>query len=185
MTERSRPGADPVRDEGRLREIADLGLTAREEDPELVAIARRAAEALRLPIGIVSVVLDDAQYFAAAHGLQGWMARVRGTPVEWSFCANAVRSGQPFVVEDARVHPAVKDNPLVEGQGIRCYAGIPLRTSRGQVLGTLCVAGTEAHAFGPDELDALRSLADQAMARIETRRAATRGVHSGDEPRGG
>lgn len=169
MTDRV-PARDPVRDEARLKEIADLRLTAADEDPELKELARRAAEALGLPIGIVSIVLDDAQYFAAAHGLQGWAARVRGTPVEWSFCAHAVRSGAPFVVEDARVHPAVKDNPMVEREGIRCYAGIPLRTSRGLVLGTLCVAGTEAHAFGPDELGALRSLADEAMARIETRR---------------
>ncbi|HET7747521.1 MAG TPA: GAF domain-containing protein [Vicinamibacteria bacterium] len=170
MSKRSPAGADPVRDEDRLQEIADLHLTDTREDPELVAIARGAAESLHLPIGIVSIVLDDAQYFVAAHGLEGWVARVRGTPVEWSFCANAVRSGEPFVVEDARSHPAVKDSPMVEVQGIGCYAGIPLRTSRGQVLGTLCVAGTERRAFRPEDISALRALAERALARIEERR---------------
>lgn len=162
---------DPVRDLSRLQEIADLRLTSPEVDAILQEVAAEAARALGLPISLVSVVLDEAQFFAAAHGLDGWMAAARGTPVEWSFCANAVRSGEPFVVEDAHVHPVVRDNPLVTEGGIRCYAGIPLVSSRGYALGTLCVIGTERRTFGTEELDLLRSLARTAIARIEQRRA--------------
>lgn len=170
MTDGTLTDPDPVLNERRLQEIADLGMTAPEVDAELQRIASQAAERLHLPIGIVSIVLDHAQYYAASHGLSGWAAEVRGTPVEWSFCANAVRSREPFVVEDARVHPLVGHNPLVLQEGLRCYAGIPLISSRGYALGTLCVAGAEPHAFGPEELDALRALADEAMAHIEKRR---------------
>ena len=137
MSEKDPSSPDPVVREERLQEIADLGLTRPEVDAELRDIAARAAESLGLPIGIVSIVLDRAQYFAAGHGLQGWLAEVRGTPVEWSFCVNAVRSREPFVVEDALENPLVSDSPLVRQEGLRCYAGIPLITSRGHVLGTL------------------------------------------------
>ena len=170
MSEKDPSSPDPVVREERLQEIADLGLTRPEVDAELRDIAARAAESLGLPIGIVSIVLDRAQYFAAGHGLQGWLAEVRGTPVEWSFCVNAVRSREPFVVEDALENPLVSDSPLVRQEGLRCYAGIPLITSRGHVLGTLCVAGTEQRSFGPEDLDKLRGLARDAVARIETRR---------------
>src|SRR5688500_13340652 len=170
MSGDDRRAGDPVVDEERLQEIADLGMTAPEVDAELQRIATHAAERLNLPIGIVSIVLDRAQYYAASHGLTGWAAEVRGTPVEWSFCAHAVRRREPFVVEDARVNPLVRENPLVQNEGIRCYAGIPLITSRGHALGTLCVAGTEQHSFGPEDLDSLRALAREAMDHIERRR---------------
>ena len=62
-------------------------------------------------------------------------------------------------------------NPMVTEEGVRCYAGIPLVTSRGHTLGTLCVIGTEARTFPEDEMEALRALARRAVERIEERRA--------------
>lgn len=154
----------------RLAEIAALDLTSPEVDNLLQEIAARAAQEIGLPISLVSIVLDEAQYFAALHGVAGWMAEARGTPIEWSFCAHAVRSGQPFIVEDAEQEPLVQENPLVKYDGIRCYAGIPLRSSRGYALGTLCVIGKEPRTFTEEEVETLHGLAAEAVARIEARR---------------
>lgn len=161
---------DVVRDPARLAEIGALGLTGPEVDAVLQETVDEAARALNLPTGLVSIVLGEAQYFAAHTGLEGWLKEARGTPIEWSFCANAVRSGEPFVVEDATTHPLVKDIPLVELDNVRCYAGIPLVTSTGHTLGTLCVIGNEPRSFTEEELDLLRGLAKKAVARIEERR---------------
>lgn len=162
---------DPiVNDDARLAEIAALRLTSPDVDEILQQTVDEAASRLDLPIGLVSIVMDTAQYFAAHRGLEGWLAQARGTPLEWSFCVNAVRSGEPFVVEDATTHPVVKDIPLVEHDGIRCYAGIPLVTSTGQTVGTLCVIGHEARSFSGEDLELLRILAARAMRRIEERR---------------
>jgi GAF domain-containing protein len=163
---------DPVHDPARLAEIAALGLTTDAVDDVLQRTVDEAAARLDLPTAVVSVVMDEAQWFAAHTGLAPWVAEARGTPVEWSFCANAVRSGDAFVVEDATTHPLVKDNPLVQLDGIRCYAGIPLVTSRGFTLGTLCVIGTEPRSFSETEMETLRELARTAMERIEARRQA-------------
>ena len=161
---------DPVHDTARLEEIAALRLTSPETDAILQQTVDEAAARLSLPIGLVSIVMDEAQFFAAHTGLEGWMAQARGTPNEWSFCINSVRSGEPFVVEDATTHPVVKDIPLVTLDGIRCYAGIPLVTSRGHAVGTLCVIGHESRSFSAEEMETLRGLAARAMERIETRR---------------
>ena len=163
-------GDAALADAGRLQEIVDLDLLTPGVDAILQQTAEEAAARLHLPMSMVTVVLDEAQFFAAHHGLTGWMAAARGTPVEWSFCANAVASREPFVVEDATTHPVVRDNPLVANDGIRCYAGIPLVSTRGHALGTLCVIGTEARAFSGADLDVLRGLAQQAVDRIEARR---------------
>jgi len=162
-------GRDVLRDTARLEEIAALGLTAPEVDSILQQTVDEAATRLDLPIGLVSIVLDEAQYFLAHRGLSGWLAEARGTPVEWSFCANAVQTGEPFVVEDATTHPLVKDIPLVHLDGVCCYAGIPLVTSRGHTLGTLCVIGTRTRTFTAEDLDTLRELAHRAVEHIEAR----------------
>lgn len=171
MSDETMPGgADPVKDPARLEEIAALGLTAAEVDDVLQQTVEEAAARLNLPTALVSIVMDEAQWFAAHTGLSPWMAEARGTPLEWSFCANAVRSGEPFVVEDAATHPLVKDIPLVHLDNVRCYAGIPLVTATGTTLGTLCVIGTEPRTFSEGELDTLRGLAKRAIDRIEARR---------------
>jgi GAF domain-containing protein len=163
---------DEFAEPARLEEIVELGLLSPEIDAILQETAEEAASRLDLPMGLVTVVLDEAQFFAAHHGLSGWMAESRGTPVEWSFCAHAVAGREPFVVEDATTHPVVRDNPLVMHENLRCYAGIPLVTSRGHAIGTLCVAGTEARTFSAADLDELRGLAKKAVERIEERRGA-------------
>lgn len=154
----------------RLQEIASLGLTSAGTDRILQDACTEAANALGLPIGLVTVVLDEAQHFAAQHGLHGWMEEANGTPVEWSFCRFSVATKEEFVVEDAAHHALVQQNPLVTMDGLRCYAGIPLISSRGFALGSFCVAGTESRRFSDGDLMTLRGFAVTAIARIEARR---------------
>ena len=155
----------------RLQEIADLGLVSRDVDEILTGLTEQAAQALGLPVAMVSIVLDDAQYFLASHGLEGWMAETRGTPVHWAFCKYAVERKNVFVVEDAPTHPMVARSPLVTDHGIRCYLGAPLITSRGNALGTICVVGAEPREFTKEEEQTLSALSDRAVEHIERRAA--------------
>ena len=168
MTPASR---DPVHDAARLEEIAELGLLSPDVDPILQDVAARAAAAMRLPVSLVSVVLDEALHVAASHGIDGmWLDESGGHPVEWSFCATSVRTREPFIVESATAHPEHRTNPLVTQDGVRCYAGVPLISSRGFVLGNLCVVGMEERSFSASEMATLRGLAVEAVQRIEARR---------------
>jgi GAF domain-containing protein len=164
--------SDPVRDAARLAEIAELRLLDDDVEAILQSIATEAATTLGLPISLVSVVLDEALFVAASHGLSGWVAEVRGHPVEWSFCATSVRTREAYIVPDAAADPATRDNPMVTLEGARCYAGVPIISSRGFVLGNLCVVGGERRAFDEAEVGTLRALAQQAVSRIEARRPA-------------
>jgi GAF domain-containing protein len=162
---------DPIYDADRLAEIVELELLDTDVDPILQDVAARAAEGLGMPVSLVSVVLDEALHVAASHGIDGlWLGDTRGHPVEWSFCATSVRTREPFLVENAETHPYHRTNPLVVQDGVRCYAGVPLISSRGFVLGNLCVVGLEQRTFSEDELVFLRTLAAEAVQRIEERR---------------
>ncbi len=163
--------ADPLYAAQRLQEIVDLDLLSSEVDPILQDVAARAAAHLSLPVSLISVVLDEALHVAASHGLDGlWLGETGGHPVEWSFCATSVRTREAFVVESAVNDPYHSTNPLVVQDGVRCYAGVPLISSRGFVLGNLCVVGLQERQFTEMEIDALRELAASAVQRIEARR---------------
>lgn len=173
------PGTPPLADahvravleqRERLQEIADLRLAAPDVQALLQATTERAALELGLPIGLVSIVLDEAQYFAARVGVPDWIEQAEGTAVEWSFCRYAVASREALVVDDAAQDERLKDNPLVTIDGLRCYAGVPLITSRGYALGSFCVAGVEPRAFSEAELARLHELASEVMQQIEARR---------------
>ena len=164
--------SDPLYDAARLQEITDLDLLSPDVDPILQEVAARAAETLAMPVSLVSVVLDEALLVAASHGIDGlWLGETGGHPVEWSFCATSVRTRDAFVVEDTHTHPVHATNPLVTQDGVRCYAGVPLISSRGFVLGNLCVVGLAERTFTGEEMSALRALAAEAVRRIEERRA--------------
>jgi GAF domain-containing protein len=68
------------------------------------------------------------------------------------------------------VIPAVRDNPAVEELCIIAYAGMPIRSDDGHVIGTLCVVDHRPRAWTNEELAVLRDLADCVTAEIELRR---------------
>ncbi|MFC7529285.1 GAF domain-containing protein [Actinoplanes sp. GCM10030250] len=134
------------------------------DDPELRrrldSIAKRTADRLGQPIALVSMVLDTAQIFPGSYGLQGWLDELAGTPIEWSFCVNAVNSGTAYVVPDATTDAQQSTNPLVTIDGVRSYAGVPIVVD-GAILGAHCVLGPNPHPFTDADLAELRRGAEE------------------------
>lgn len=134
---------------------------------QLDAIALRTATRLHHPMALTTLMLDNAMLIAGSSGLDGWARGGPGTPAEWSFCAQTVLTGEPYVVPDASTDPIQRTNPMVELDGVRAYAGAPLVTSTGHVLGALCVIDTEPCEFSDDEIAELRLAADDAVMALE------------------
>ena len=138
----------------------------------LVEIASRVCEA---PIGLVSLVDEDRQWFKARVGLDA-----DETPRNVSFCARAVEADADLIVNDAMQDPRFADNPLVTGDPqIRFYAGALLRSREGLPLGTLCVIDSKPRPEGLTETQrrTLEVLAEQVGTALELRRALKAGSH--------
>ncbi len=163
-----------VPDTARMAEILDLDLFSDAARARLDRAARRVAERFGAPIGLVSIVLEGSQQFAGSHGLEGWLAEVGGTPLEWSFCATSVRTREAYIVPDAHSDVIQRTNPLVDQDGVRTYAGVPLVTSRGQVLGNYCLIGSEARSWTAEETAELQAMADALVAELERTRVSGR-----------
>ncbi len=159
----------------RLAELESFGVLDTEPEPAFDELVRVAAETAGCPTALVSLLDTDRQWFKARCGLD-----VAETPRSMAFCQYVLQSDAPLVVTDATLDPRFVDNALVTGPPhIRFYAGYPLRTTTGAVLGTLCVLGYEPR---PEGLTAaqdrmLSVLAAQVMAQLELRRSlAQRGA---------
>lgn len=153
----------------RLEEISRLKLHHEGLDELLQSHVKKAAEEFDLPIAAVSIVLDSTQYFIGQHGMDDWVGEVSGTPAEWSFCQNSVVSKKPFIVENALENKTMKDSPLVQEEGLRCYAGAPMISKNGEVLGNFCVKGKEVREFTEQEIERLKSYAVEIVEILEDR----------------
>jgi len=136
--------------------------------PELTfdALTRLVAYVLDVPISLVSLVDTDRQWFKARHGLEA-----PELPRETSFCGHVVATDGPLIVPDARDDPRFFDNPLVTGADrIRFYAGFPLRTPGGFVVGSLCAIDRKPRTIPAERLEVLGALAKQTVDQLELRR---------------
>lgn len=156
----------------RVDELVSLDPFAPEVRTELDMVATRVAQRLGTIMGGVSIVLDGAQCLVGTSGGEGsWLADAGGLPVEWSFCATTVRTAETYVVPDARDDVLHRVNPTVLHDGAGSYAGAPLVTSIGEVLGACCVIDHEAREFTSEELAVLAEEAAFVVAELERRRA--------------
>ncbi|HEU5395500.1 MAG TPA: PAS domain S-box protein, partial [Candidatus Methylomirabilis sp.] len=143
-------------------------------------LTRMAARLLGAPVALISLVTDDRQFFKSATGLpEPWASR-RGTPLTHSFCRHVVASGEALVVEDTRRHPLLRSSPAVRELGWIAYAGVPLITSQGYVLGTLSVIDSMPRLWSERDVALLRDLAASAVTEIELR--MLRAEHPAAEP---
>jgi len=131
-----------------------------------------ATTLLNVPVARVSLVDGDRQFFKSQSGRAGRLTSARQTPLTHSFCKHAVESREALIVEDARRHPVLRNNPAVSEDGVIAYAEIPLITSDGHALGALCVVDQRPHVWTEDEVKVLRVLASCTVSEIELRRMA-------------
>ena len=165
---------DPVEfDEAkRLAAVRRYDILDTPPDGAFDRITALAARRFEVPISIVSIVDEDRIWFKSHHGLP-----VEQIDREPGLCASAILGNDPYVLTDASVDPRSLANPLVAGDfGLRFYAGVPLTTSDGHNLGTLCVIDREPRPIDEKQIEDLKDLASMVMDQIEVQLSARRAV---------
>jgi GAF domain-containing protein len=166
--ERRRRLADPLR----IQAIEDTKLLDAKEDAVLHRLTRLAARSLSTPVALMSLVLEDRQFFASSWGLPEPWASQRGTTLLHSFCQHVVVSNQPLLVADAREHPLVHRNLAIEDLDVIAYVGAPLADEEGNILGSFCVIEHEPRRWRAEDVEILHDFAAAVMDRVATRALA-------------
>lgn len=164
MKQATPKGRFSERETKRLQELAGYGFLRSGNDAAFDRIVRLAARVFNVPTSLLSFVEQDMQWFAARTGFgPGETSR------DVSFCAYALGGNEVLVVPDALHDVRFASNVLVTGDPlIRFYAGAPLITSNGNVLGTLCIIDQKPrHDFTVEDQETLRGLARLATDQME------------------
>ncbi|HYH90232.1 MAG TPA: GAF domain-containing protein [Solirubrobacteraceae bacterium] len=165
--------AAAVRDPERLEALRATGLLDSAPDPGFDRHVRLAAEVLNAPVALVSLVDEKRQFFKSCLGVAEPWASDREAPLSHSFCQHAVAQREPLVVDDAREHPVLRDNPAIVDMGAVAYAGVPLVDAAGHALGTLCVIDSRPRQWSSHQVALLADLAASVVSEIALAKVAT------------
>ncbi|WP_127502498.1 PAS domain S-box protein [Actinoplanes solisilvae] len=165
------PPAPSLPGPGRLRALRATGLLEAGPVRVLDRLTEFAARALNAPAALVSLVDDDRQRFAGAYGLEGELAETRQTPLSHSYCKHVVEDEAALIVADARLDARLRHNPAIADYNAIAYAGVPLRSPDGHVLGSFCVVDSTPREWSTDEVAVLHDLAEAAESEVALRLA--------------
>ncbi len=158
----------PKNEKERLRELDAYNIIGAAEEEDYDFLTSMAAQICGTKISLITLVTEDKQCFLSHYGFD-----TKQTSKNISFCAHAINNpDKPFIVEDSRRDERFADNPLATGAPfIIFYAGIPLVSSNGFPLGTLCVIDDKPGKLSDEQLVKLQKLARQTVKLLELRRS--------------
>ncbi|MCM4159257.1 response regulator [Antarcticibacterium flavum] len=118
------------------------------------------------PIALISMLDDKRQWYKAKVGVVQ-----DEVPKEDTICQFTLEQDDLLEIPDAREDDRVRGNDHVTAEGgIRFYAGVNIKASNGHKIGTVCVVDTVPRELNEDQRLALKLVADQTMALLETRK---------------
>lgn len=151
----------------RLEALAAYGILDTPAEEGFEDAVRLASRLCDTPVALVSLVAAERQWFKARVGFPRCE-----TDLDASVCKFALTTPDLLIIPDLTQDDRTRTNTLVTGEPhIRFYAGAPLRTPEGHVLGSLCVIDTVPRPAGltVDQAQDLRALSRQVVGLMELR----------------
>ncbi len=153
-----------MNDAARVDELRSYQILDTLPEAEFNEIVELAAAICNTPASMITFIDANRQWYKAFVGVE-----FQQTPRELNFCeATFSNPDKVLVVHDMTKDDRFKNHPLVCNQpNVRFYAGAPLQTPNGFVLGTLCIIDDKPREISQKEIRALKLLSDRVMKLLE------------------
>ena len=148
-----------AREAARLLAVARYGIQDTTPEPEFDDLTRLAALLCGMPLAALWFTDGNRLWFKSKAGIDESVP-----PLPASLGARTIREPDVLVIADA-----AEEADLV-ASGVRFYAGAPLTTRDGHVLGALCVMDRRPGTLTDQQVESLRALSRQAIAQLELKR---------------
>jgi two-component system, cell cycle sensor histidine kinase and response regulator CckA len=145
-----------------LRRYQVLDTSPEEAFDDLVKLAVQICDT---PIGLINLIDTNRQWFKAKIGLD-----VLEMPRDIGLCPACLEKGDILIVPDTLLDAQFATSPVVTGKPhVRFYAGVPLKTTEGHIIGTICVIDIVPKEITAKQIEGLRSLARLVMRQLDIR----------------
>jgi len=164
-----------VSDPHRVAAVGATGLLDSAPDESFDQLARLAAAVLGVPWVFLTLVDEHRSFWVSAAGVdaESDSGRYGENAVGDSFCQYVIAADGPVVIADARLDPRSTRNPSIESMGVVTWAGFPLRSADGYVVGTFCAVDRVAREWSGEDITLLNALASAATSHLQLRGALT------------
>jgi signal transduction histidine kinase len=154
-------------EQSRLLDLHEHNIIDSDPELEFDELVELAAQICGCPMAAISFVDESRQWFKARKGIDHVQ-----TARDISFCQFTIRHEIPFVVPDAFEDKRFCESPLViSGPKIRFYAGMPIRSEKGNNLGAICVMDHVPQYLSAAQTKSLSILSRQASRLLQLRKA--------------
>ncbi|BBD61003.1 two-component sensor histidine kinase [Nostoc sp. HK-01] len=153
-------------EQARLEALRRYQILDTEPEQAYDNLARLAAFICGSSIALVNFIDEDRQWFKAKLGLDA-----SEMPRNVGLSYLCLERKEVVVVKDTLENQEYAVNPAVTGYPyIRFYAGVPLISPDGQILGTLCAIDPAPRELNQQQVEALLALGRQVISQLELRR---------------
>jgi len=161
----------PDNDDERVAALEATGVLAGEAREDLDAMAVRAADVFDVGFAVISAIDADTEYILGqSKDLPGPKtedgSHMLVIPREEAVCNHLLAGSATLVVDDTERDPRFADNPTLKRWNARFYAGAPIRTADGHVLGALCLLDREPRTLDEKELELLATMAADVLSIV-------------------
>lgn len=153
----------------RLQALAETCLVNSPPEDSFDRYTRLCSALLEVPVSLVVLVEVDRLFFKSRFMRVPIPSMGQSGPVAQSFCQNVVIDQESFVVGDCRNDPRTADSIAVTQFHIRAYAGLPIRTPEGEILGSFCAVDFQPRTWTERELGHLSDLRNGIESEIALR----------------
>lgn len=165
-----RPGVVDLRERQRLGALMSLDILQGPREPILEGIVRLAREEFGAQCAAIVLIDRTSAIFQTRIGTTARRCAREGWP-----CNLTIRGRAPLIIQDVATDPRTIMMPDVAGApALRSYAGFPLITAEGLVVGTLAVFSNKPGIIPEDRVALGRNLAKLVMNAFDLHRLASR-----------
>jgi GAF domain-containing protein len=172
ITDAMLPAPTPPNEEERLAELEGLNLLDTASEADFDQVTARLTRLFNVPMALVTLVDKNRQWFKSHVGLPADLAEARSTSRDISLCGHVIAKDEVLIVRDLARDPRFANNPFVKENGLRFYAGVPLRGPNGFPIGSLCILDTKPREMTRQEQELLKMIAGDVMEQIKRRPVA-------------
>ncbi|ALF53453.1 ATPase [Nostoc piscinale CENA21] len=153
-------------EQARLEALRRYQILDTEPEQAYDNLARLAAFICGTSIALVNFIDENRQWFKAKLGID-----VPEMPRNVGLSYLCLERQDIVVINDTLVNEQYAANPAVTGYPhVRFYAGVPLISPDGQILGTLCAIDPQPRKLNQQQVEALLALGRQVISQLELRR---------------